>query len=157
MQDARACSRSETLKQAGDHFLYFEKLAFDFMVSIEFNHPKISGQQQKVLKFASRSHGNIKKLSQLSRSSATAAFSDVRGNRTGRPPDLAAQPKSFVRWEFTGEFVSVEGKSVTAAPNVEFAKILHAMASIDKSNLFVNYLQLNTNNCQLCRGGRHAD
>ena len=157
MQDAGKYSGSETLEQAGDHFLYLEKFGFDFIMPIDFNHPKVSGQQQEVLKFASRSHGNIQKLSQLSRSSATAAFRDVRGNRTGRPSDLAAQPKSFVRRKFTGEFVSLEGKSVTPTPNVEFTKILHELASMNKSKPFDNYLQLNTNNCQLSRGGSHAD
>ena len=157
MQDAGTRSGSDTLEQAGDHFLSLEKFGFDFMVSIDLKHPKISGQQQKVLKFASRPHGNIQKLAQLSRPSATAAFRDVRGDGTGRAPDLAAQPKAFVRREFTGEFVSVEGRSVTPAPNVEFAKILHEMASIDKTKPFVNYLQLNTNNCQLSGGGCDAD
>src|SRR6266481_2237012 len=153
MREIDKLSASQALEQAHQHFLYFEKLAFDFMVPIDFEHPKISGQQQKVLKFAGRSHGNIQKLSQLPRSPATATFRNVRGNRTCRPSDLAAQPKSFVRWKLTGEFVSLKGKSVTPAPNVEFTKILHEMASIDKSKLIVNYLQLNTNNCQLSSGG----
>ena len=157
MQDAGTCSGSETLEQAGDHFLYLEKFGFDFVVSIDFNHPQIPSQQQKVLKFAGRSHGNIQKLPQLAGSSATAAFGDVRRNRTGRPSDLAAQPKSFVWRKFTGEFVSLERKSVAPAPNVEFTKILHEVASIDKSKPRESYLQLNTNNCQLSGGGCYAD
>ena len=150
---AAATSGLKPLEQAGDHFLYFEKFDFSFLVPADLEHSKITSEQQKVLKLACGSHRNIQKLSKLRTSPTTAAFRDVGRDGAGCPPDLAAETKSFVRRKFTGEFVRTESQFVTSAPNLQFAKILHNPPLLNCAKWPLSYLQLTTNNCQLCDGG----
>ncbi|HET7108589.1 MAG TPA: hypothetical protein VFI38_17375 [Candidatus Acidoferrum sp.] len=157
MPTAGTCSWSETLKQAGKHSLYLEKLGFDFMVPIDLKHPKVAGQQKKILEFASRSHGDIKELPKFCGPPTAATLRDVCGNGAGRSPDLAAKTKALVGRKFAGKFVCTKGHSVAAAPNLQLAEVLHDLTPLASLQVLRNYLQLNTNNCQLQGGGGHAD
>jgi hypothetical protein len=157
MSGIRKLSGPESLEQSRQHFLYFEKLALGFLVSAGLEHFKIAREQKKILKFAGRPHRNIEELSKLGTTSTAAPFGDVCGDGTGRAPDLAAQTKAFVRRKFAGEFVRLKGQSMTPAPNFQFAEVLHDLTSLSYFHLPSNYLQLTTNDCQLCDEGSCAD
>lgn len=153
MRETGRFSGPETLEQSGQHFLNFEKLALSFFMLPNFEQFEISREQKKILKFTGRAHGNIKKLAKFGTASAAAAFRDVRGNRAGRAANLATQAESFVRRKFTGEIVRLKGQSMTPAPNVQLAKVLHDLTLPNRFKLLQSYLQLTTNNCQLCEAG----
>jgi len=157
MREFGKLSGSETLEQARQHFLYFEQFAFEFLVSADFEHSEVSREQKKILKFTSRPHGDVKKLSEFRTTTTAATFRDVCGDGTGSSPDLAAQTKAFIGRKFPGEFVCTKGHSVTPAPNLQLAEVLHDPTSLNHLKVLRNYLQLNTNNCQLFCGGCHAD
>jgi hypothetical protein len=152
-----ATSGLKALEQTGDHFLYFEKFDFSFVVPADLEHSKITGEQQKVLKLACRSHGNIKKLSKFGPAPSAASFRNVCRYGTGCAPDLAAETKTFVGRKFTGQSVRMESQFVAPTPNLQLAEILHNPPLPNSVRRPWNYLQLTTNNCQLCDGGFHAD
>jgi hypothetical protein len=53
--------------------------------------------------------------------------------------------------------INIERKLVAAAPNLELAEVLHLALPFYGADGPWNYLQLNTNNCQLPLGDSHAD
>jgi hypothetical protein len=130
MSGVATLSGLEPLEQSRDHFLYFEKFDFSFLVPLDLKHSKITGKQKKVLKLAGGSHGNIQELSKFSTAPSAATFRNVCGDGTGRAPDLAAQTKSFIRRKFAGDFVRPKSQSMAPAPNLQLAEILHRIASL---------------------------
>jgi hypothetical protein len=145
------------LEQSRDHFLDFEKFDLSFLVPVDFKHSKVAGEKKKVLKFAGGSHGNMQELSKFSAAPSAATFRDVCRYGTGRAPDLAAEAKSLVWRKFAGNFVRLKCQFMTSAPNLQLAEILHDLASLNCFKPLSNYLQLTTNNRQLCREGYRAD
>jgi hypothetical protein len=157
MRGVATLSGLEPLEQSRDHFLYFKKFDFSFLVPVDLKHSKITGKQKKVLKLAGGSHGNIQELSKLSTAPSAATFRNVCGDGTGSAPDLGAQTKSFIRRKFAGDFVRSKGQFMTPAPNLQLAEVLHDLASLNYFKVLSSYLQLNINNCQLCGKDSHVD
>jgi hypothetical protein len=157
MRGVATLSGPEPLEQSRDHFLYFEKFEFSFLMPVDFEHSKITGKQKKVFELAGGPHGNIQELSKFTTAPSATTFRNVCGDGTGSAPDLAAKTKSFIRRKFAGDFVRLKCQFMTPAPNLELAEILHDLASLNYFKLLSNYLQLTTNNCQLCGEGPRAD
>jgi hypothetical protein len=156
MRVAAKLSGPETLEQSREHFLYFEKFAFGFLVSAGFEQSEIAGEEKKVLKLAGRSHGDIQELSKLGAPFSATPFRNVCWYGTGRATDLAAEAKSLIRWEFTREFIRLESQFMTPAPNLQLAEILHVLTPLGYFEPQLNYLQLTTNNCQLFGEASHV-
>src|ERR1700676_59683 len=149
-------SGPQLLEQARQHFLDLDELAFGFLVSADFQHFKITRQQKKILKFACRTHGNMQELPKFSSAPSAATFSNVGWYGTSRAAYLAAEATSFVGRQFARELVRMEGQSMTSAPDLKFAEILHRGTSLHYKCSPLYYLQLTTNNCQLFGEGSHA-
>lgn len=156
MREVITLSGLEPLEQSRDHFLYFEEFDFSFLVPVDFEHSKITGEEKKVFELASGSHRNIQELAKFSTAPSTATFRNVCGDGTGGASDLAAETKSFIWRKFAGDFVRAKGQFMTPAPNLQLVEVLHDLASLNYFRTLSSYLQLNTNNCQLCREGCHA-
>ena len=157
MNETVTCSGAKALEQSGEHALYFNELCLGFTMAGNVDHLQITREEKKILEFTGGPHRNMQELAKLCSSPATAPFRNVRWNRTGCTPDLAAKPKAFVCWKLTRNLINMKNKLMAAAPNLELAEVLHFALSFHCANGTRNYLQLNTDNCQLTPGSLYAD
>jgi hypothetical protein len=143
--------RANALQQGGKHPLYFQKFCLDIPMLCGIKHTQIACEQKEVFEFAGRSHRHVQELPQLAPSSTPAALGNIRWNRAGRAPNLAAYPKPFLRWKLARQMVNAQHEFMTAAPHLKFVKILHGLIGD-----FAVYLKLNTYNLLLTRGDANA-
>lgn len=146
----------EPLQQGSDHLLNFKKFIFRFFVLARVQHLQVLCEEQEVLKFAGRAHGDVEKLTKFDASSASAAFCNVCRDRRSRTANLAAESKAFIRGERARQFICTKSQYVAPAPNLKSSEVLHSSLAPYSYSLPGNYLQLKTNNCQLVSEVHHA-
>jgi hypothetical protein len=157
MDETFMTSRRKALEQSGEHSFYFKELRLGISMLDNLDHAQVAREQKKILEFAGGAHRHVQELAKFSPPPAAAALCDVCGDRTGCTPDLAAESKPLVRRKLARNLVRTENELVASTPNLELAEVLHFA---DLSHIVVgtmNYLQLNTNNCQLQLRSSHAD
>lgn len=146
----------QALQKSFEHFLYLKKFEFGRLMPADVDHPQIPGEQQEIFELTCGTHGNVEELPQFGAPLAAAAFCNVCGDRRCCPPDLAAQPKPLIGRKVARNSVGVERQSMATTPNLKLVKVLQGSPLRHALSAAANYLQLNTNNCQLVSRGCHA-
>src|SRR5208337_963526 len=140
MKDHAAPSGSKPLEQSGEHSFDFDELSLGFTMFGSIDHLQVPREQKKILEFAGGSHGHMQELTEFGAPPAAATLRNVRRNRTGCTPDLAAKSVAFFRRKPTRNSVNFKNKPMAAAPNLQLAKILHFALPFQCANGATNYL-----------------
>ena len=149
MEETKISSVTETLKQTGEHSLYFKKLGLGFTMRHDIDQLQVLREQQKVLQLTCGPHRDVQELAEFRASAAATAFRDVCGNRTCGTPDLTAESEPFIGGQLPRQPVNPQDELVAAAPHFEFAEVLHNGPGSAPLRSACIYLQLNTDNRQL--------
>src|SRR5258708_11105294 len=80
-----------------------------------------------VLELAGGAHCYLEKSLELGISSSATSFSNIRGYRRPRPPDLGHHTEDFLFGKPCGHCVAIESKLVGFLPNFQITKIFHAL------------------------------
>jgi hypothetical protein len=82
-------------------------------------------EQQVVLQFARRTHGDLQESPKLAVTFSAASLGDVRTDRCRRPPHLTRQPVFFLGRKRGTRPVNIQRESVRSLPNVQIPEALH--------------------------------
>jgi hypothetical protein len=148
-------SRIESLEQCSQHFLDLEQLRLNAEMLSLLDHFQVAGEQKKILKFAGRAQGCVQKLPQFCLPPPNAPLCDVCWDGACRPANLTAHAEPLVGGQLTGYRVHLQHECMAAAPDIEFAEVLHdtPLFPASESNLLItNYLEPITESTS---GGAH--
>src|SRR6266849_3980494 len=77
-----------------------------------------------VLKFRSRTHGNIKEPGKISIATSATAFHNICPNRRACPANLTGQTKQLFSREFFRNFVDLQSQFARFVPNLQVSEVL---------------------------------